>query len=203
MSASVLTHYNPDYELKLTTDASPYGIGCVISHVLPNKVEKPIAYASRTLSDAKKGYSQIEREGFSKETPKKLNINIEEILNDLEMKRQKEQPFLVAVFTSASLPYNYCKYSKLLENTASCIGEQPSDVSAFTSAPLPTNYCKYFKLPIKTASFYGVQPFDVSAFTAALLSSNYCKHFKLPEKTASGIGVNHLILQHLHRFLFI
>lgn len=64
-SAPVLTHYNPEYELRLTTDASPYGIGCLISHILPNKVEKPIAYASRTLSAAEKGYSQIEREGLS------------------------------------------------------------------------------------------------------------------------------------------
>lgn len=65
MSADVLVHYNPEYEIRLTTDASPYGIGCVLSHVLPDGQEKPIAYASRTLSPAERNYSQVEREGLS------------------------------------------------------------------------------------------------------------------------------------------
>lgn len=64
-SAPVLVHYNPNYELKLTTDASPYGIGGVLSHIMPNGEERPIAYSSRTLSSAEKGYSQIEREGLA------------------------------------------------------------------------------------------------------------------------------------------
>ncbi|KAH0821232.1 hypothetical protein GEV33_001559 [Tenebrio molitor] len=42
-SAQVLTHYNPDYDIKLSVDASPYGLGGVISHVMPNGSERPIA----------------------------------------------------------------------------------------------------------------------------------------------------------------
>jgi hypothetical protein len=61
-SAQVLTHYNPDYDIKLSVDASPYGLGGVISHVMPNGSERPIAYASRTLSSSEKNWSQIERE---------------------------------------------------------------------------------------------------------------------------------------------
>lgn len=46
--------------LKLTCEASSYGVGAVISYV-GNKEEKPVAYSSRTLSAAEKNYAHIER----------------------------------------------------------------------------------------------------------------------------------------------
>ena len=48
--APILAHYDPSLPLRLAGDASAYGIGVVISHVFPNGDERPIAYASRTLS---------------------------------------------------------------------------------------------------------------------------------------------------------
>lgn len=45
-SDKVLCHYDAQLPLKLATDASPYGIGCVLSHVFPNGSERPIAFAS-------------------------------------------------------------------------------------------------------------------------------------------------------------
>ena len=39
-SAPVLTHYNEKLALKLDTDASQYGIGVVILHILPSGKEK-------------------------------------------------------------------------------------------------------------------------------------------------------------------
>ena len=64
-SALVLTRFNEKLALKLDTDASQYGIGVVISHILPSGKEKPIAYASRTLSKSERNYAQIEKEALS------------------------------------------------------------------------------------------------------------------------------------------
>jgi len=64
-SAKVLVHYNPDLPVKLDCDASANGIGAVLSHVFSDGVEKPIAYASRTLSQSERGYAQIEKEALS------------------------------------------------------------------------------------------------------------------------------------------
>ena len=64
-SSEVLVHYDPDLALKLDCDASAYRIGAILSHTFPNGEEKPIAYASWTLSKAEKGYSQLEKEALS------------------------------------------------------------------------------------------------------------------------------------------
>ena len=64
-SDPVLTHYNPELPLKLACDSSSYGLGAVISHVMENGEERPIAFASRTLNAAEKNYAQIQKEALS------------------------------------------------------------------------------------------------------------------------------------------
>lgn len=61
---NVLVHYDPDKTLTLAVDASPVGLGAVISHVIEG-MEHPIAYASRTLAPAERNYSQLEKEGLA------------------------------------------------------------------------------------------------------------------------------------------
>ena len=61
----VLTHYSPHLPIYLACDASPVGIRAVLSHILPDSSERPVAYASGTLVPAERNYSQFEREALS------------------------------------------------------------------------------------------------------------------------------------------
>jgi len=63
-SGQLLVHYDTAKPLVLATDASPHGVGAVISHIMENGEERPIAYASRSLTPAEKNYSQIEKEAL-------------------------------------------------------------------------------------------------------------------------------------------
>ena len=48
-SSNVLVHYDPEKELVVSFDASPHGVGAVLSHVMEDgSSERPVAYASRT-----------------------------------------------------------------------------------------------------------------------------------------------------------
>ncbi|UYV69617.1 hypothetical protein LAZ67_6004101 [Cordylochernes scorpioides] len=60
-SEPVLAHFDEKYATELHTDASGFGIGAVLVQVQGGS-EKPIGYASRTLSTAEKNYSTTERE---------------------------------------------------------------------------------------------------------------------------------------------
>ena len=62
--SALLVHYDPTKTLVLSCDASQYGVGAVLSQVCDG-AEKPVAYASRTLTIAERNYSQLEKEGLA------------------------------------------------------------------------------------------------------------------------------------------
>ena len=57
-----LTHYDPTLDIIVSSDASSYGIGACIFHILPDGLRKAVAHASRSLLPAEKQYSQIEKD---------------------------------------------------------------------------------------------------------------------------------------------
>ena len=64
-SSKLLVHYDPQAELVMAFDASPYGIGAVLAHIDSEGKERPIGFVSRTLTQAECNYAQMEREGLA------------------------------------------------------------------------------------------------------------------------------------------
>lgn len=61
---NVLAHYDPSKEILLHCDASPYGLGAVLSHKINGK-EHPVMFASCSLTQAQKNYAQLHREALA------------------------------------------------------------------------------------------------------------------------------------------
>ena len=65
VDAPVLAHYDVNAPLVVSADASPYGVGAVLSIVDEHGQERPVAFASRSLAPAEKNYSQLEKEALA------------------------------------------------------------------------------------------------------------------------------------------
>ena len=63
-SQPILQHYDKEKCIMLSCDASPEGIGAVLSHEVDGR-ELPIAFASRSLTKAEKNCSHLEKEALA------------------------------------------------------------------------------------------------------------------------------------------
>ncbi|XP_052563134.1 uncharacterized protein K02A2.6-like isoform X1 [Culex pipiens pallens] len=64
IKANILEFYDPHKEIVVVSDASGYGLGGVIAHVI-DKVEKPISFTSFSLDDAQKKYPILHLEALA------------------------------------------------------------------------------------------------------------------------------------------
>lgn len=60
-----LSLYDPTLRSVVSTDASDYGLGAVFAQVQPDGTEKPVAFASRTLTATERKYSVVEKEALA------------------------------------------------------------------------------------------------------------------------------------------
>ena len=60
-----LTRYGPSIDITVVSDTSDYGVGAVISHILPDGSEKAIAHSSESLTPTERKYRQIEKEALA------------------------------------------------------------------------------------------------------------------------------------------
>ena len=74
MSAELLVHFDANKDIVINCDASQYGVGAVMSHIMEDKSESPITFAPRTLAPAENNYSQIEKETLDVVFVKKIII---------------------------------------------------------------------------------------------------------------------------------
>ena len=61
---TVLAHYDPTRETKVSADASAYGLGAVLLQ-RHDEGWKPVTYASRSMSETESRYAQIEKEALA------------------------------------------------------------------------------------------------------------------------------------------
>lgn len=64
-SSDTLVHYDDSKPLVIATDASDIGLGAVLMHRFPDGSERPIAFASRLLSDCERRYAAIDKEALA------------------------------------------------------------------------------------------------------------------------------------------
>lgn len=62
-SERVLAHFDPEAQLVLSVDAGPGGLGALLAQRAPHGgVDRPLAFASRSLNASERNYSQIQKE---------------------------------------------------------------------------------------------------------------------------------------------
>uniref|UniRef100_A0A8C1TTS7 Reverse transcriptase/retrotransposon-derived protein RNase H-like domain-containing protein n=1 Tax=Cyprinus carpio TaxID=7962 RepID=A0A8C1TTS7_CYPCA len=60
----MLAHYDGKKPLAVVCDASPYGLGALLFQLECDGQEKPICFASRTMTTTERSYAQIDKEAL-------------------------------------------------------------------------------------------------------------------------------------------
>ena len=61
---SILAHYNPQCKVKISADASSFGLGAALLQK-ENNEWRPVAFASRRMTETEQRYAQIEKEALA------------------------------------------------------------------------------------------------------------------------------------------
>ena len=64
LKSTLLVHYDPKLPITVSADSSSYGVGAVLSHRIDG-IDRPVYFVSRTLTQVKRRYSQVEREALA------------------------------------------------------------------------------------------------------------------------------------------
>ena len=143
-SDQMLVFYNPKLPIKLSCDASPYGLGAVLSHVLEDGQERPVAFASRSLSRAEENYSQIDKETLALVWGIK---HFHQYLWGVKFTLETDHKPLVSIFSpskiiSATAAARLQRYATFLTRYTYDIKyrktEQHGNADALSRLPLPT-----------------------------------------------------------------
>lgn len=65
VNSPALALFDPSLRPVISTDASDYGLGAVFAQVQLDGTEKPVAFASRTLTETERKYSIVEKEALA------------------------------------------------------------------------------------------------------------------------------------------
>ena len=65
VSAESMAYFNPALQTQVIVDASPVGLGAILVQKQDNGCFKPVIYASRSLTDVERRYSQTEKEALA------------------------------------------------------------------------------------------------------------------------------------------
>ncbi|KAK3098958.1 hypothetical protein FSP39_024697 [Pinctada imbricata] len=64
-STPILAHYDPSRQTIISSDSSSYGLGAVLIQKQEDESYRPIAFASRSLTNTEQRYAQIEKEALA------------------------------------------------------------------------------------------------------------------------------------------
>ena len=110
-SDKLLVHYDAPKELLLSCDASPYGIGAVLSHCNTRGQENPIVFASCSLSKSEQKYAHLDKEGLG------IVFGVRRLHPYLFGRHFTIKPLQRIFFRNTSNSYlSFCTYSEMGSN---------------------------------------------------------------------------------------